>query len=92
MVMRVGLAVADPAHPDASEPTLFDVELRAAGGEWSPVFIAWEDVAKPEWLGDTGVDTFDPAQVVFLVFDVGAWDTWQVGSIWIDDLQLAVRQ
>jgi hypothetical protein len=92
LVMRVGLAVADPAHPDGSEPTLFDVELRAAGGEWSPVFVAWADVAKPEWLGDTGVDTFDPAQVVFIVFDVGVWDTWQVGSIWIDDLQLAVRQ
>jgi len=90
LVMRVGLAVEDPARPyaDSGEATPFEVELISADSGWQHVTILWDDLVKPEWVGDTGIDAFDPASVVWVVFDVGYWERPQVGSIWIDDLQL----
>ncbi len=90
LVMRVGLAVEDVAQPyaDTGEATPFEVELRSTGADWQPVIIVWGDLVKPEWVGETGIDVFDPLHVVWVVFDVGHWQNPQAGSIWIDDLQL----
>jgi len=89
-VLRVGLGVEDPTqtNPDVTEATPFEEEMITGGDQWSRVTVRWSDLVKPEWVGDTGVDVFDPARVVWIVFDVGHWETPQHGSIWIDDLQL----
>jgi hypothetical protein len=88
--MRVGLGVKDPAQSgsEEGEATPFEVELWTAGDEWSQVVIRWEELFKPDWVGDTGVDTFNPAQVVWIGFGLGHWEVPQVGTIWIDDIQL----
>jgi hypothetical protein len=93
-VLRVGVGVKDPTqtNPDVVEATPFEKELSTTGDRWSQVTVRWSDLVKPEWVGDTGVDVFDPAQVAWIVFDVGYWEKPQLGSIWIDDLQLVVAQ
>jgi hypothetical protein len=93
-VLRVGIGVRDPtqANPDVAEATPFEKEMSVGGDQWSPVRVRWSDLVKPEWVGDAGVDVFDPAQVAWIVFDVGYWETPQIGSIWIDDLQLIGSQ
>ena len=90
LVMRFALAVDDVSqqNTDVGEATPFEIELRTGGEDWVQVVVRWADLAKAEWVGDTGADTFDPAHVVWLVFDVGDWEYAQVGSIWIDDLAL----
>jgi hypothetical protein len=90
LVMRVGLGVLDPTqqNPDVGEATPFQVEYRTVSGDWSQVVVRWDELVKPDWVGDTGIDTFDPAHVVWIVFDVGFWEAPQSGTIWIDDIQL----
>ena len=86
----VGVGIEDPTQtsPDAGGVTPFDVELPTPGEEWTPVTLAWDDLAKPEWVGEGGVDTLDPAHIVALNFYVTGG---QSGSVWVDDLQLMVE-
>jgi hypothetical protein len=90
MPVRIGLGVKNPEQtsPDLMEATLFETEWRTTGDEWSQVVVLWDDLIKPDWVGETGVDAFDPAIVVWIVFDVGDWETAQAGTVWIDDIQL----
>jgi hypothetical protein len=90
MPVRIGFGVRNPVQPspDLVEATLFETEWRTAGDEWSQVVVLWDDLIKPDWVGETGVDAFDPAIVVWIVFDVGDWETAQAGTVWIDDIQL----
>jgi hypothetical protein len=69
------------------EATVFEKELRTPGLEWEMVSVRWDELVKPDWVGDTGVDAFDPAQLAWMVFDVGDWQSPQSGAIWIDDVQ-----
>ncbi|MBN1563198.1 MAG: hypothetical protein JXA10_05120, partial [Anaerolineae bacterium] len=75
LIMHFALAVKDPSqqNADASEATPFEVELWTESGDWTQVTLFWDEFTKAEWVGDTGVDTFDPAQIAWLVFDVGYW-------------------
>jgi hypothetical protein len=86
----VGVGIEDPTQtsPDAGGVTPFDVELPTPGEEWTPVTLAWDDLAKPEWVGKGGVDTLDPAHIIALNFYVLGG---QNGSVWVDDLQLMVE-
>ncbi|MBN1966442.1 MAG: hypothetical protein JW910_17460 [Anaerolineae bacterium] len=94
LLLRVGLGVRDPTqtNPDVVEATPFEAQFLTLGEDWSQVVILWSDLVKPEWVGDTGVDVFDPAQVVWIVFDVGQWEQAQAGTIWIDDVQFVVDE
>ena len=49
------------------------------------VTLEWEDLYKGEWVGESGVELFDPSRVVELILQV---DPEQSGLIWIDDLYL----
>jgi hypothetical protein len=91
MPVRIGLGVKNPVQtsPDLVEATVFEKELLTPGQEWVMVTVRWDELIKPDWVGDTGVDTFDPAKVVWIVFDVGYWESAQSGAVWIDDVQLA---
>lgn len=84
------LAVQDPRQPDAepSDAAPFEVSLVTSGNEWEQVTLPWSDFAKAEWFGDEGVDVFDPANVVWLAFDLGNWERAQRGTIWLDDIHL----
>jgi hypothetical protein len=66
--------------------------LRTTSTDWEQVVIRWDDVQKVAWFGDMGVEAFDPAQVVWLMFDIGTWDTAQVGTLWIDSITLNYEQ
>jgi hypothetical protein len=74
------------ANPATKGETPFQVVLQTPGEEWTPVTLEWVDFAKAEWVGESGVDVFDPTRVVDLYLEVGES---QSGSIWFDDLQLA---
>ncbi|MBN2305808.1 MAG: hypothetical protein JXQ72_15100 [Anaerolineae bacterium] len=87
LVMRFALAVADPANPDPGQAAPFEIEVTAPVGDWSELFISWDDLAKAAWF-DGGPDEFDPAQIAWFVFDLGDWERAQVGSIWIDNIEL----
>ncbi len=90
LVMRFALAVKDSSqqNADVDEATPFEIELRTEGDKWTQVMVRWNELVKPEWVGDTGVNTLDLASIAWLVFDVGYWEDAQIGSIWIDDLTL----
>lgn len=81
------LDMEDPtqANPATKGETPFQVVLQTPGKEWTPVTLAWDDFAKSEWVGESGVDVFDPTRVVALYLEVGET---QNGSIWLDDLRL----
>jgi hypothetical protein len=86
----VGVGMEDPTQtsPDAGDVTPFDVELPTPGEEWTPVTLTWDDLTKPEWVGEGGVDTLDPAHIIALNFYVLGG---QSGSVWVDDLRLLVE-
>ena len=90
LAVSVGVGMEDPTQtsPDAGGVTPFDVELPTPGEEWTPVTLAWDDLPKPEWVDEAGVDTLDPAHIVALNFYVSGG---QSGSVWVDDLQLMVE-
>ncbi|MFB0536430.1 MAG: carbohydrate binding domain-containing protein, partial [Anaerolineae bacterium] len=90
LAVSVGVAMEDPTQTsaDAGGVTPFNVELPTPGEEWTPVTLAWDDLAKPEWIGGGGVDILDPAHIVALNFYVSGG---QSGSVWVDDLQLMVE-
>jgi hypothetical protein len=81
------LSMEDPTqtYPDSRGMTPFQVMLQTPGEEWTPVTLAWDDFAKAEWVGESGVNTLDPTRVVALLFQV---NEAQSGSVWVDDLQL----
>lgn len=88
LVLRFALAVLDPANPDRADAAPFEIEWHITNREWTQVAVTWDELHKAEWFGDAGADVFDPAQVVWLVFDVGYWEMPQVGTIWVDDVRL----
>ncbi len=91
--VNVGFLVNDPAHPDEDD-TLFEVQLEtpARAHVWEMAVAWWEDLVKPDWFGDAGLDEFDPANVRGIVFNVGSAEERQGGTIWIDDLRLATAE
>ena len=90
LAVSVGVGMEDPTQidPNAGSVTPFHIELPTPGEEWTPVTLAWDDLAKPEWVGEGGVDTLDPAHIIALNFYVLGG---QSGSVWVDDLQLMVE-
>jgi hypothetical protein len=86
LMVSVGVGMEDPTQTsaDAGGITPFDAELMPSE-KWTPVTLAWDDLTKPEWVGEGGVDTLDPAHIVALNFYVIGG---QSGSVWVDDLQL----
>jgi hypothetical protein len=94
LFIRPGMGVFDPAqaNPDVQEATPFDIEMLTVGEEWTELVLLWDDLTKPDWVGDTGIDEFNPAQVIWLVFDVGHWEQAQQGTIWIDNIQLVPKE
>jgi hypothetical protein len=82
------LDMEDPtqANPATEGETPFQVVLQTPGQEWTPVTLEWDDFAKAAWVGESGVDVFDPTRVVALYLEVSEA---QNGSIWFDNLQLA---
>lgn len=87
MPLRIGFAVQDPANPAPENAAPFEIEVITQNDAWTQITIRWEDLARAEWY-DGDVNTFDPAQVVWMAFDVGHWEMAQTGTIWIDDIQL----
>ncbi len=87
----LSVGVRDPQHPEADidEATPFDYELRTSGTEWTHVFVPWDAFERADWWGDEGVATLNPADVVWVAFDVGNWESAQQGTIWIDNLRPA---
>jgi MYXO-CTERM domain-containing protein len=73
---------------DPDEPTPFEVGFEV-GGEWAQYVFRWADFVKAEWVGDVGLPTFDPAQVVSyaLYFAVG-----DAGTLWADDVSFVAGE
>jgi hypothetical protein len=89
---RPWLASTIPQATSGTRFTFFEVELRMVREDWSEVTLFWDDFTKPEWQSESGVSVFDPAQAYHLGFDVGYWESAQSGSIWIDNIELLMRQ
>ncbi len=87
--VNVVLYVSDPAAPDTGG-TPFEVllETPAEADAWAEGIAWWDDLVKPDWFGDEGLDTFDPAAVHSVIFEVGNTEERQSGTILIDDLRL----
>jgi len=94
ITLNIYLGVLDPAQTTADTvgATPFETQRQTEGEEWTQVTIYWDDLYKPDWVGNEGVDEFDPSQVVWVGFDVGNWETAVEGTIWIDDIALLVGQ
>jgi hypothetical protein len=88
LTVFVILSMEDPtqANPATKGETPFQIVLQTPGEAWTPVTLKWNDFAKADWVGESGVDVFDPTRVVALYLEVGEA---QNGSIWFDNLQLA---
>lgn len=89
LILRFGLAVFDPELAISEESaTPFEIELVSENTDWTPVTFTWDQLVRVDWMGETGINEFDPTHVVWLALDVGHWETPQAGSFWIDDIQL----
>jgi hypothetical protein len=86
MVVRVALGVRDVGTPDA-ETTPFQVELVAQSDDWTAVTVPLETLGKPEWFSG-GPELLNPADVIWIDFDVGKWDEAQSGTVWFDQVEL----
>jgi hypothetical protein len=86
LAVIAGVGMEDPTqtNPDVGGITPFDVEL-TPGEDWTPVTLTWDDLVKPEWVGEGGADTVDPAHIIAMNFYVTGG---QSGSVWVDDLRL----
>jgi len=84
---NVILNIEDPTqtYPDSKGVTPFQTMLQTPGEEWTPVTLKWDDLAKAEWVGESGAGVLDPTHIVALLFQV---NEAQSGSVWVDDLQL----
>ncbi|MCB9451075.1 MAG: hypothetical protein H6672_06525 [Anaerolineaceae bacterium] len=86
MLVNVYIAIADPEHHDDSTP--FAAEMTPPVGDWEPVTLLWEDFVKPDWMGDEGLDVFDPAYVRDISFGFGDWEKSLEAELWIDEIRL----
>ena len=88
MLITVSVAVRDPQRPEAepSDATPFGYTLYTEGEDWAHVFVPWDAFERADWWGDEGVWTLDPANVVWVAFDVGSWEGDQQGTVWVDNL------
>ena len=91
LVVGVILGVADPDSPDASV-TPFMVYLTPPAGDWEQVTLAWDAFAKADWIGDEGVDMFDPANISEVSFVFGSWENAQQATLWLDGIRLALAE
>ncbi len=88
MLITVSAGVRDPQHPDAepSEATPFEYTLYTEGTAWTHVFVPWDAFERADWWGEEGVAALEPADVVWISFDVGSWEGAQQGTVWVDNL------
>ncbi len=86
LFLRIGFGIFDPSSEEA---TPFDTLVATESSQWASLTVHWEDLTKADWY-EGGVETFEPAQLVWIAFEVGNWENAQVGSIWIDDIALVI--
>jgi hypothetical protein len=67
-------------NPD--DPTPFEARIEV-GSNWERSVFRWADFVKAEWVGDTGLPAFDPAQVTSYALYA---DEDDAGTIWVDDV------
>ncbi|MBK8139497.1 MAG: hypothetical protein IPK52_27420 [Chloroflexi bacterium] len=91
LIMGVYVGVADPENPDAPV-TPFLVYLTPPAGDWEQVMLSWGAFTKAEWIGDEGVDVFDPANISEVSFVFGNWEKAQQATLWLDDIRLALAE
>jgi hypothetical protein len=73
---------------DSDDPTPFEVGLEV-GANWEQFALQWADFVKAEWVGDTGLPAFDPAQVTSYALYA---DEGDAGTIWVDDVALVAGE
>ncbi|MBZ0278996.1 MAG: hypothetical protein K8I60_22815 [Anaerolineae bacterium] len=87
MTMSVYVTVSDAANLDAPT-TAFQVYRTPPVGDWEQVTLAWDEFAKAEWMGEEGLDVFDPTHIVDISFGFGDWEKALAATVWVDEVRL----
>ena len=90
MLMQIIVSVEDPTqtNPEAEGVTDFEAFILTERDTWSQAEVAWDMFEKSDWVGDSGIETINPSQIVTILFSVAEWER---GTIWIDDLSVIVN-
>jgi hypothetical protein len=78
------------SNPQGSETYLYTIEAPSESVDgWALIEISWDQLLRASWEADSGTPLGDPLLVEGLAFGFNTFpDTPNLGSIWVDDLQL----
>jgi MYXO-CTERM domain-containing protein len=76
---------------DLDGPTPFEVGFETTES-WSQIILPWADFTLAEWADEGGLSQIDPTRVTGYGFSVGADDTDNESTLWIDDVGLATGE
>jgi hypothetical protein len=77
--------------PQGAETYLVTLEAPPESVDgWAPIVITWQQLLRASWEADSGTPLGSPLLVEGLAFGLNTnGDTPNLGSIWVDDLQLS---
>ena len=75
------------ASGDPNEPTPFDYFFETGSG-WIHYNVPWSALTKAEWMGDSGLKTFDPERIIGYGFGMEGEGTGGEMVLWVDDFSL----
>ncbi|MBL7062782.1 MAG: CIA30 family protein [Anaerolineae bacterium] len=84
------LLAGDPAGPTPFE-TYFETTAESTEG-WSQFVFPWADFVRAEWADEGGLAELDPARVTGFGFSLGAGETRNEGTLWVDDIGLVTGE
>jgi hypothetical protein len=69
------------------ETYLYEVEAPAeSAAGYAPIIIKWADFHRADWEDNAGAIFAKPNQIAGMAFGLGAGDSVNAGSFWVDDL------
>jgi len=84
------LLAGDPAGPTPFE-TYFETTAESVEG-WDQFVFPWADFVRAEWADEGGLAELDPARVTGFGFSLGAGETRNEGTLWVDDIGLVTSE
>ncbi|UCF61494.1 MAG: hypothetical protein JSV37_02100 [Anaerolineaceae bacterium] len=77
---------------DPNDPTPFLTSLEIPSTGWTQIVVPWSDLERASWASETGLPTFDPAQVIGYGFGFTTEEGQVENTLWIDDIGLFIAE
>lgn len=90
LLVNVYITGLDPQDMETSSPLV--VEATPPVGEWEQITLLWADFARPDWVGDYGLDALDPIAIRDINFGFGDWEKALDATLMIDNIHLVTGE